>query len=192
MTAIAEGLKNTKDLPDLTYLLNNYPVALKPTIKEFDMIKECALIQRNDGIISMVTISGGIRPSIDLEWLNAGDVSYLKKFVLDSRPEKSTLFWKLPINKWEMPNSYGIIEKSCESNDHKNIGCSVNISIVGLYDLKTSNSQFKGKRFSLIQPPFIISEPVMTDGVDMKMRIDTTSFFWMDSLLQIRNRILKN
>jgi hypothetical protein len=187
MTAVAEGLKNTKDIPDISFLLKEYQVKAVDTRKEFALIKKCAVIQRSDRKINLVQLSGGIETSVEMQWLNGGDVSYLAKAVLESRPGTNSLFWKLPLDNWEMPNNKGFIHKKLTENKTNKSGCSLLNSTVVL-----SENPVKGANiFNNFTTPTKTADIISTKGVQMKMTIDSTSFTKVDSLQIIRTRILK-
>jgi hypothetical protein len=184
MTAIAEGLNHTANIPDLHFLLYEYNVPEVPTQKDFDLIEKCAVIERSDGKTSLIHISGGIASSVEVEWLNAGDVSYLKQFALDSRPDKNSLFWKIPLDEWEMPNSTGIVVRTPEKQKDLGVGCNFVFNSVELNSSKTNHNQFSGFK------PIRYTEPVNTKGVQMRMEIDSLHFNRVDSLRILKDRIL--
>lgn len=187
MTALAEGLKNTSNLPDINYLIHDYIVSEVETPKQVSLIKQCGVINRSDGKSSLIQVSGGIETSVELEWLNGGDIRYLKKFVLESRPNKNSLCWKIPVDAWEMPNNNGITSKVSKKSGSKG-GCSVNVNTVvinnsGKVALNGTNS-FEG--FTGVGH---FAAPLKTNGVQMRMVIDSISFHWADSLKQIGDMI---
>jgi len=184
MTAIAEGLNHTANIPDLHFLLYDYNLPVVPTQKDFDLIEKCAVIERSDGKTSLIHISGGIASSVEVQWLNAGDVSYLKKFTLDSRPKNKSLFWKIPLDEWEMPNSTGIIVRTPEQQRDLGIGCKFISNTVALSSSKINHNQFGGFK------PIPYSEPINTKGVQMRMEIDSLHFTHVDSLRILKDRIL--
>jgi len=187
MTAIAEGLKKTKDIPDVEYLKYEYQIAPVENRKNFELIRKCAVINRNDNKISLIQLSGGIETSVEINWLNSGDVGYLENIVLKSRPSQKSLFWKLPLDEWEMPNSHGIIEKIDSNSKKIKKGFSVtsNSVVINNNALAKTRTVFNG--FSSAQP----MQPVQTKGVQMRMEIDTMSFQRVDSLAFIRDKILE-
>jgi len=185
ITALAEGLKNTNNLPDINFLLMDYPVQEVETPKEFALIKQCAIIDRSDGKTNLIQVSGGIETSVELEWLNGGNIGYLKKFVKESRPDKNSLFWKIPVDNWEMPNSNGLTIKSIAKGRNSKVGCSVVTNSVVLGERK-SDQGFNG--FTSNQH---FADPIQTKGVQMKMEIDSSHFCEVDSLKNLRTRFLK-
>ena len=192
--ALAEGLKNIKDRPQIDYLLYDHHIQKFDTPKTYPLIKRTTALSRSDGKTSLVQLSGGIKPSVELEFLNAGNVSYLKKFVLESRPEKHSLFWRVPIDGWEMPNAKGIPatrEKTAMAQqDERPTGFSVSISKSVVFDQSSNPSRTIGTfdAFPSTRP----FAPVETAGVEMNMVIDSIAFILADSLIRLRNEILKN
>ncbi len=186
MTAIAEGLKNTTDIPDIDFLLRSYKVKEINTPKDFDLIKMYAVMTLADGKKKLIHLSGGVQTSIDLQWLNAGDVSYLEKFVLQSRPSKNSLFWRIPVDNWQMPNSNGMeVNKHVETTGKAN-GCSI-------YSYEEIANKYKNAGGNNVLPSqglIQAADAIPTKGVQMKMKIDTSSFKLVDSLLNVRDRIL--
>jgi hypothetical protein len=184
MTAIAEGMKQTENLPDIDYLLYDYQPDFIKTDIEYDLIDKTAVIERSDGKISLINLSGGLSTSVELEWLNGGDISYLKHFVLESRPNEKSLYWKVPIDEWEMPNSDGIVNKSAIIAE--NPGFYIQSSSVILNPLSKNGIEFM--KFSSIEP----IEPINTKGVQMKMIIDEGSFEENKNLIKLRDKILND
>ncbi len=183
MTAIAEGLKKTDNTPDISFLLNDYRIDSLETPDKFELIKECTVIKRDDGKTNLIQLSGGIESSVEVEWLNAGDISYLEKIVLNSRPQRNSLYWRIPLDEWKMPNSNGISTVS-KSADKKSVnGCYVNASNV----LLDENSSIKFNGFS---PSQKLLDPVKTKGVQMEMVIDTSAIVFDESLKSVRDKIL--
>jgi len=185
MTAIAEGLNKTKDIPDISFLLNEYEVKKVDTREDFELISMCAIIERSDGKINLIRLSGGITPEIEMEWLNAGDVTYLRKYVLESRPNSRSLFWKVNVDNWEMPNNTGIRKERIPSKNDRQSGCIFNSESIVLSPVKSGKSEFMGF------PPVKASEPYNTKGVQMNMIIDNESFISDSSLNHVRDTLLK-
>lgn len=190
MTAIAEGMKNTKDLPDINYLINDYKVPVVSTAQYFKLIRQCGIINRDDGRSDLIQVSGGVETSVELEWLNGGDISYLKQFVLGSRPNENSIFWQIPINDWNMPNSNGIASiKTVKSRSTS--GCAIDVSSAVLNHTMTSLTQGL-TRFAGFHDPEYSADPIRTNGVQMKMIVDTTAYTWVDTIkttgIDIRNQ----
>ena len=187
MTAVAEGLKNTPDIPDISFLLKNYTVPVVETKDEYPLIKKCAVIHRNDGKINLIQLSGGLTTSIELQWLNGGDVGVLLEIVKKARPRHNALFWDLPLSSWEFPNSSGIsrIKKTGTSPDKP--GCSVmNNSVV----LEIVPSSVPVKTFNGFNFPVVTADKINTKGVKMAMMVMEDSFREDHHLDSLRESIL--
>jgi hypothetical protein len=104
MMAVAEGVRELKERPDLQFLLSGYPLTAAPTEKSVKAIEQYCVVERSDGATQAVCLSGGIELRPEIKWLNEGDVSQLRKAVLHSRPGAQTLTWKLDLAGWNMPN----------------------------------------------------------------------------------------
>ncbi len=105
LVAVADGIKNIQNYPDLTHFLEQYKISPISTLKEYDAIRLLALVERSDGKQHAIQISGGIDFTTDLQWLNRGDLTPLRDVVLKSRPRPDALTWLLPLQGWKMPNS---------------------------------------------------------------------------------------
>lgn len=188
MCAIAEGLKNTKDIPDISFLLDNYPVKVVNTQKEYRLIKQCAAIKQSNGKTSLVQLSGGIETSIEMQWLNGGDVAQLENIVLKSRPKSNSLFWNLPLDKWEMPNNKGIMFRKKSESAKSKSGCSIITNSVVLTSKPEKNSQV----FNGFSPITKTADKIGTKGVQMKMIIDTSSFKKENKLKSLSDSIMRS
>ena len=186
MTAIAEVLKVTSNIPDIGFLLRDYPVKKVPTNEEFELITLCAAIERADGKTSLVQLSGGIEISTDIEWLNDGNLNKLKKIVLDARPNINTLFWNVGLEGWKMPNNKGLVMHSEKKQTQSGFSVISNNVVLGKY---TSDSD--AKIFEGFKNAPIMLEPITTKGVNMKITIDTSGFTVVDSLQNLRKKILQ-
>ncbi|NUO01378.1 MAG: hypothetical protein HUU01_12270 [Saprospiraceae bacterium] len=194
LVALAEGLKGIRDLPQIDYLLHDCPVQKLETPKTYNLIKRCTALRRSDGKTSLVQLSGGIEPSVELEFLNAGNISYLQKFVLNSRPHANALSWQVPISLWDMPNAEGMSEvaaKNTAQKDKSSSGFSINVSQSVVFDRLAVNVSSIGtfQGFPVSKP----LEPFKTGGVRMHMVVDSiASFHLVDSLIRVKGRILSD
>ncbi|OHB67578.1 MAG: hypothetical protein A2Y77_10000 [Planctomycetes bacterium RBG_13_62_9] len=104
LVAVAEAIRQTSHDVSLAPLLDSYHpehVAIDP---ESPLMELYGLVDRSDGLQHLVRISGGIELHSEIRWLNDGDVSPLRRIVVDSRPSDHALAWPLPLAGWNMPN----------------------------------------------------------------------------------------
>jgi hypothetical protein len=188
MTAIAEGIKNSESILDLSYFLHDYPVQVVETQKDVALTRKCAVIERNDGKTNIVQLSGGILTSVELQWLNGGDVGYLEKAVKGSRPSGRTLYWRVPLDRWEFPNVNGLLARRIVAMPLSRGGCSVINSSVVLSRQPVAMNQAFGGFGGLSQT----AQRINTKGIQMRMVVRETSFRKDTRLDSLRDRILRD
>ena len=86
-------------------LANHYPVKFVETPQTYPMTVLFGFPHRSDGVKQVVRLSGGLSFASDIQWLNDGDITPLRKIVQQSRPKADSLTWALPLNGWNMPNA---------------------------------------------------------------------------------------
>ncbi|HOY30368.1 MAG TPA: hypothetical protein PKW80_00675 [Bacteroidales bacterium] len=187
MVAIANGIKNIKDILDMNYILQNYKIKTVETKKNYDLLKQCAIIDRSDGKTSLIQVSGGIEISTEMQFINGGNVGKLKEIVLKARPGKNSLYWELPIDDWNMPNSNGIDKKTINRNNRKN-GFSLDIQKKIVYGNPGQDNVNGFDGFKKVASV----DPFNTKGVQMKMIINDENIKEDTSLNNLSNQILKN
>lgn len=120
--ALAHGLQETKDVPDLSYLLNDYAVKKVETPLEMEVLT-------SDG--EQMSLTGGVELRALLLRLQDGDVTALKEAVLRSRPNGSPLTWSLPLSGWQISGSgdamvVGTSPQGQKNNQFGQLGVSIN------------------------------------------------------------------
>lgn len=108
LTAVAEGIRNLPERPELPFLLHDYTVAAVASRDTWGAEEFCAVIARPDGVSELLQITGGVELFADLQWLEAGDFGRLRGIVLSARPSQDTLTWRLPLEGWSMLNGWGV------------------------------------------------------------------------------------
>ena len=111
LVSLADGMKNFPSDVDIDYWLNDYKVAGFNTFKEYDLLKQQVEEKDNSGRVKHIELNGGIELQVMTIRLQAGDVTALKESVLQSRPNKNSLSWKIPIDDWKIPDALPVSEK---------------------------------------------------------------------------------
>lgn len=182
LVALAEAIRETNHHVDLEYFLRFHKVSSVPVVSAFPLINEYELFDRSDGLRQLVRISGGIQLRSEIRWLNYGDVTPLRKIVIDSRPSPDAVVWSLPLKNWDMPNARDLAEASPDkkegdsagtSRESRSLGCSVLTQSVILNPALRIDSPgvkpFTG--FSLAP-----SLPPRLRGVSLQMTVSDSSF----------------
>lgn len=121
--ALAHGLREAPNLPDLSYLLKDYPVKKVDTPSEMDVMTAAG---------EEMNLIGGVELRALLLRLQDGDVTALRDAVIRSRPKGSPLSWPLPLSNWQIAgiadNALPSTEKqpSEQSTSFDGIGVSIN------------------------------------------------------------------
>jgi hypothetical protein len=102
MVTIAEGIGHLKSRPTFDHFLYDYKIKKVETPKTYNLIEILGVFQQSDGTDYVVKISGGIELKAIMTSLNGGDVAPLKDAVIKSRPDPTSLFWRLPIRGWQL------------------------------------------------------------------------------------------
>ena len=178
--AVANAIKSIEHQPYLEYLLNEYPISYISTKPDYKLEEIYGVVERSDGLKQLIKISGGIEFRSEVKFLNYGDVTPLRKIVIDSRPSQDELSWPLPLSGWKMPNAKDLrllIEKPRTwavqflSRKNEGNGCFVSFqSVIINPTIKIDNDSKKFYGFSPLIPP-----PPLK-GVSMRMVVDEESF----------------
>ena len=151
------------------------------TARNYELEELYGAAERSDGIRQLVRISGGIEIRPDIRRLNYGAITELRPIVLDSRPSRSSLTWRLPLDGWKMPNARdlnlpvkddGKTPTGSEEDRKGRAGCSVLCQSV-LLDPKTAADD-NTRRFTGFPPPPPPPPPLR--GVSMQMVVTEDSF----------------
>jgi len=205
LVAVAEGIRGIENRPDLSYLLKKYPVSSAKTAQNYRFIQIFGFVERADKQQHIIRISGGIKFKTELKWLNYGDVTPLKKIVLQTRPSPSALSWRLPLNSWQMPNSQDrkkISEPKRESQrvQREDSGTIVSTQSFVLGPLEDSQSDSSRKFWGFPPPPPPPPLPVFVptieylSGVSIDIEVQEESFKKDKSgdIKKLRDDILKS
>jgi hypothetical protein len=106
LAAVAKGLESLEPQPDLDYWLSDYQIAPIETLAEFPLLKQSAPVSVAGRATTMV-IEGGVKIDPLAMRLEDGDVTALRDIVLQTRPSPTTLVWRVPLGRWEMPEGLG-------------------------------------------------------------------------------------
>jgi hypothetical protein len=161
MMAVAEGVRELKERPNLEFLLNGYSVTAVPTAKTVKAIEQYCVVERSDRVTQAVCLSGGIELRPEIKWLNEGDVSQLRKAVLQSRPGAQALTWPLDLAGWNMPNCEAFQRSRTSESDPPRAAAPGSTLRMQTYTLSPpgvlpgpSQSRFNG-----FVPPMILGSP---------------------------------
>ena len=204
LVAVAEGIRNFQNTFDLSFLLKEYPLKNTDTPKEVEFFQVFGMLERSDKRPHFIQISGGVKFEMELKWLNYGDVTPLKKIILETRPSPNAVSWQIPLEQWEMPNSSDIKDILTQINKSDfskidNVGMVVFVQSLSLSGPgeKTFGHMKKFSGFSPPPPPApsTLSTPRIEyfSGVSMKMDVNEKSFEKnnSDDLKSLRDRTLK-
>ncbi|MGA2138164.1 MAG: hypothetical protein ABSH14_04805 [Verrucomicrobiia bacterium] len=194
LVAVGEGILEIKPPPDLTYLLQEYRVQPVRIRQQYEMIDLRYGMERSDGRLEAIRISGGIEFKTQVKWLNDGDLSALRKIVLTARPNRDALIWRLPLSGWKMPNADNLdstigaqtmeTTASGSDGDTGEPGCSVSVQRFLLQSVDQSDNG-SHRKFSGFPPPppppplpavLPRAEYRADGGVTLDMHVEETSF----------------
>ncbi len=198
MVAISTGVSHLgKDTPPLDYLLHEYHVRVVPTPGTYPLLTRLGEVASSqDGVSTLVMLSGGVELKPLLVDLEDGVPSALRQIVLLSRPDPRSLSWTLPLEEWEMPNDepqgspaqeYDSERDASKAGEADNPGFSLTRQVL-LFDKAAIGDAPNTLRFdgfpavppvpTLKIPPMMLRPvpKIMTGGVDMWMKVDEGSF----------------
>ncbi len=100
--AIARGVADLPDPPDLRYWLEQYTVPATPTPATYPLLRREAPVDVNGRPCRLVAAGGIELRALELR-LQQGDVTALREAVLKSRPSAEALTWPVPLGNWRIP-----------------------------------------------------------------------------------------
>jgi hypothetical protein len=118
--ALAHGLREAKDLPDLRYFLKDYAVKTIETASEMQVLTAAG---------EEMNLTGGVELRALLLRLQDGDVTALREAVLRSRPKGSPLSWPLPLSNWQIS---GVSDSGLATAEKQSSGQAANFEGVGV------------------------------------------------------------
>ncbi|HAY21732.1 MAG TPA: hypothetical protein DCY27_06115 [Desulfobacterales bacterium] len=121
---LAEGVRSLVKKPDISFWLSQYSLAAALTPEDYNLLKREGKVLLGNQSVTM-EIDGGIEVKALISTLRDGDINALKELVIRSKPKESVLFWKVPLEGWQMP---GLPEQEFTKAAEvlNNIGCSLN------------------------------------------------------------------
>ena len=191
-TALSNSLKivleSNPQFNFINALLKEYQIQKVPTPNVYGLQEIFGKAELNNGMINLISVSGGIKFGDEIRMLNYGDFGKLKKIVLQTRPSESSLYWHLPVQGWVMPNARELTSiKTVKKERQDDFGCYVRVQSIPINPTalpQTGSDAFSG--FSTQQkdlPPL--------KGVSMKMKLDNSSFIEGGKALEkLRDQIL--
>ena len=99
LTAASKALEESERRPDLGWWLTRYAVATVETPKEAKVLRR----RHDQEGRGWFEVSGGVHLTALAMRLNAGDVSALRRAVLDTRPQTTDLAWRFVVAEWVIP-----------------------------------------------------------------------------------------
>jgi hypothetical protein len=194
-TALANSLNQFKDLIGksdfLKYLLYDYKIQNIPTPSDYKLVETIGTVDIGNGMVNLISISGGIQFDKEIKMLNYGDFEKLKDIVVKTRPNNSSLYWVLPVQGWIMLNTNDLeLYQLQEKNKKDNSGSYVTGQSV-LLDKPKPNQTISQNSFNGFSPKQ--TEPLPLKGVSMKMEVNNNSFKkGGDELHLMRDKILND
>ena len=105
LVCIAEGIDSLGGKrPNIDFLLDKFSPKREKTRENYELTERVGKGVKDGEVVSLIRLSGGVDLGDILLALEEGDSSALKFAVLESRPNKNSLSWDLPIEAWSMPN----------------------------------------------------------------------------------------
>jgi tetratricopeptide (TPR) repeat protein len=95
LVAVSKALEDLEERPDLSYWLERFVVAQKPTPHDVEVLR-----RRYKGKRGLFEVSGGVHLTALAMRLNAGDVTALREAVLKMRPSLRSLKWEFLAADW--------------------------------------------------------------------------------------------
>ena len=177
LTAIAEAVRKLEQPAFLSYFLNEYSLPNRETTKKYRLEEIYGIVERSDGLLHLVRISGGIEFKAEIKWLNDGDFTPLRDIVLKTRPSPNALAWRLPLDGWRMQNARYLfpaedVEKSVPASPAtaSTNGCSVSCQSF-ILDPKGKS---QGHTFSGFDAPHSLLPSLK--GISMRIKLNNQSF----------------
>jgi hypothetical protein len=132
MIAIASGVQNFSDKPDINYWLYKYHVPQVQTQCDYSLLKrQTKLPDSNESFV--FEVEGGVKAEAAMSRLvEEGDVTAIKELVCISRPKEKSLVWRVPLEGWCIPGyqqtEYNAVlgERSKVTSVDKKVGCTIN------------------------------------------------------------------
>lgn len=192
LTALANQFSDSSEVVKkydfMQFFLNNYKVKYYETPTTYQLEEIVGNIELENGLVNLVSISGGIRFEEDVTLLNEDDYGLLKKVVVESRPELNSLVWNLPLVGWKAPNTKDVNEYYQTNTNKYKVGSTFTVKSV-LFDPTKRNTGNVSKSFTGFSP--LVNEPDPLKGVQMKFEIDDGNFTKIDSLKNLKDGILE-
>ncbi len=105
LTQVAEGIRGLASRPSLEGLMSELPLERIAMADALPLVRVVGRRLLADGSTELISLSGGVRFQSELRWLARGDITPLRRIVLDTRPTPDALTWPLPLSGWSMPNA---------------------------------------------------------------------------------------
>lgn len=105
LVAIAKGIDELKLESDINYWLDDYELSEVTTPEQYELLKREEKVKIKNKYKFMLEVSGGIDLDPIILRLQAGDVTALRDAVINSRPDRNTLTWRVPLEGWTIPGS---------------------------------------------------------------------------------------
>ncbi|MCP4371740.1 MAG: hypothetical protein GY797_27020 [Deltaproteobacteria bacterium] len=178
LVCISEGVANLGgDRPDIDFLLSSYKVKNKVTPERYPLVHRIGEFRGNDNVSVLVQLSGGISLEAIMLALEDGDVEGLKMAVLNTRPDKQSLSWSLPLDEWKMPNDAPANDQNSDSPASRKIPLTKDLGFAVfaqeyIFDpTRPGNSNLTFEGFSA--PPAISQLPVSRPELQRLDRLRT-------------------
>lgn len=165
LAALAKGIQELPSKPDLNYWLYEYKVEPVETPTHYDLISRRSEVQGAGGQFFALELEGGIEINPLVVRLQAGDVTALREAVLNSRPSRKVLTWRVPLEGWQIP---GAPPSSIETSP----------------TLRKGNGFELSKRVKSIQPLQHLPSGVVSPQVKVDQQFNLPQLKLSDSLLQ--------
>lgn len=108
VVAIAEAVRRMGCRGIVHKLMRDYEVPSVETPTHYPLDRLVGVVDREDGQPHLVSVAGGIQFTAEIEFIEHGDVAPLREVVLKTRPSPRAVSWRLPLDRWNIPNSHDL------------------------------------------------------------------------------------
>src|SRR3990167_7328928 len=105
IVALARGIQNLPSDLDMTYWLKEHETSSINIPKNYGLLRQQVKAKDVNNRTKLIELNGGIELDAKVIRLQYGDVTVLKEVVLQSRPDTTSVSWKVPLDGWEIPNA---------------------------------------------------------------------------------------
>lgn len=134
VVALARGIQDLPSELNINYWLKEHEILKINIPKDYDLLRQQVKAKDVNNRTKLIELNGGIELDAKVIRLQYGDVTVLKEIVLQSRPDTTSVSWKVPLDGWEIPNALPMSDKevskwSKESESENTGGCYIEATV---------------------------------------------------------------